>query len=274
MRPHIDSRLGRLRRYEEVLALSTPADLCIMTDDGTQGDEVLQKLNPGLHGRLRFWRNGLDLGHVRPPSPSERDEARMRLGLKAEDLVMVTAARLARWKRIDRAIDALALLSPEYPNARLYVVGDGEERQNLERQAGQLGLDRQVLFAGAVPQAAVRDYLWAADVFLSVNELSNVGNPLLEALASGRCIVTLDEGDTRELITNGVNGVLLGSGAPAQIAAALQRLAASPKEREALARGAEAYASRNLWTWEQRLDAEMEAVEGLVAGRAAPVSHA
>jgi len=47
MHPTLGSALARLRKYEEVLALRLPADLYIMTDDGTRGDEVLARLNPG-----------------------------------------------------------------------------------------------------------------------------------------------------------------------------------------------------------------------------------
>ena len=46
MHPALDDRLLYYRRYEEALALKTPADLVIMTDDGTQGDDVLARLNP------------------------------------------------------------------------------------------------------------------------------------------------------------------------------------------------------------------------------------
>jgi hypothetical protein len=42
-----------------------------MTDDGTRGDEVLATLNPASAGKVRFWRNGLDLGQSRPPSAAE-----------------------------------------------------------------------------------------------------------------------------------------------------------------------------------------------------------
>ena len=108
-----------------------------------------------------------------------------------DDFVLVTATRLARWKRVDRAVDAVALLRKQGIAAKLLVVGDGEERTNLEDQARQLGLQGQVTFVGPVPQAEVQRYLWAADVFMSVNELSNVGNPLLEAMLAGRCILTI-----------------------------------------------------------------------------------
>src|SRR5512146_550792 len=60
MYPALKDTLLYYRRYEEALALKTPADLVVMTDDGTQGDEVLARLNPGSKSRTRFWRNGLD----------------------------------------------------------------------------------------------------------------------------------------------------------------------------------------------------------------------
>jgi glycosyltransferase involved in cell wall biosynthesis len=271
MHPYLDSRARLLRKYEEVLALKTPADLYIMTDDGTRGDEVLARLNPRSGDRLRFWRNGLDLAHVRPPSDDEEKQARAVLGLADEDFVLVTAARLARWKRIDRAIDALAVLRRTVPSARLIIVGDGEERQNLQQQAASLGLRDAVSFVGAVPQEDVPRYLWSADVFLSLNELSNVGNPLLEAMASGRCILTLDEGDTGDLIRDDETGVLLPSGEPSLIARALADLYRDPVKRKRLGNAALRYADANFWSWQERTDAEVDAIEALVAAKA-PIS--
>jgi glycosyltransferase involved in cell wall biosynthesis len=263
MRPYLDDRLQLARRYEEVLALKTRADLYIMTNDGTQGDEVLERLNPASAGRVRFWRNGLDLRSVRGPTESESADARSALGIAHDQFVMVTAARLARWKRIDRALDALALLRADVPRARLFVVGDGEERANLEAQAASLGIADIVTFTGAVPQVDVQKYLWAADVFLSLNELSNVGNPLLEAMASGRCIVTIDEGDTRDLIHDGETGVLLASGGPQVIAPALRKLAAEPELRARLGRSAQAFAANEFWSWDERMKVEVNEAEAL-----------
>jgi glycosyltransferase involved in cell wall biosynthesis len=151
--------------------------------------------------------------------------------------------------------------------ARLLIVGDGEERTNLEEQSRSLGLDDLVCFVGSVPQAQVQNYLWAADVFLCVNELSNVGNPLLEAMIAGRCILTLDEGDTRDLIRDGETGVLLPpTGDPATIAGALATLAKDPDRRRRLGAAAHRLAQRSFWSWQERIDAEVEAVTGLVAG--------
>jgi glycosyltransferase involved in cell wall biosynthesis len=267
MHPYLGSPLSLARKFEETLALQTSAELYVMTDDGTQGDEVLARLNPGSVGRVRFWRNGLDLMLLRPPSDQEASEARQGLGIKRGAFVLVTATRLARWKRIDRAIDAVALLRDRGMEVRLIVVGDGEERDNLEQQARSLGLGDRVEFAGAVPQSEVQRYLWAGDVFICVNELSNVGNPLLEAMLSGRCILTLDEGDTRDLIKDGETGVLLGSGQPAVIADAIEALIGDADRRRWLAAGARAFAEANFWSWQQRLDAEVDAVEALISSR-------
>jgi glycosyltransferase involved in cell wall biosynthesis len=270
MYPYLNRPHSRLRKYEEVSALSTPAELYIMTDDGTQGDEVLQRLNPGSAGRVCFWRNGLDLGNVRPPEEGETEAVRKQLGLGHDDLVLVTATRLARWKRVDRTVDAVALLRNEGIAARLLIVGDGEERTNLEAQVHELGLQDLVTFVGAVPQPEVQHYLWASDVFLSTNELSNVGNPLLEAMVTGRCVVTLDEGDTRDLIRDGETGVLLSSGEPQVIADAVAQLSRDPDRRRRLGATARRVAERSFWSWDQRLDAEVDAVEELFVS---PVAH-
>lgn len=266
MYPYLRRPRSLLRKFEEVRALKTPADLYVMTDDGTRGDEVLQTLNPASDGKVQFWRNGLDVNLASTPPANGDHPVRPELGLSDDEFVLVTATRLARWKRIDRAIDAVALLGNQGVEARLLIVGDGEERANLERQAHDLGLDRRVTFVGAVPQPEVAHYLNAADVFLSVNELSNVGNPLLEAMVAGRCVLTLDEGDTRDLIRDGDTGVLLpASGDPGVIAKSLAQLAADPDKRRRLGAAARRVAESSFWTWDQRLDAEVAAVEALVA---------
>ena len=267
MHPYLDRPLSLPRRYEEVLALKTPADLYIMTDDGTQGDEVLRRLNPASAGKVRFWRNGLDLDAVRPPHEDEVGAARRELSLSEDEFVLVTACRLARWKRIDRAINAVALLKGRGVAAKLLIVGDGEERDALERHARSLGVSESIVFVGSVPQPDVQRYLWAADVFLSVSELSNVGNPLLEAMQAGRCIVTIDEGDTRTLIVDDETGVLLPTGEPDAIADALVALSSDPARRERLGRAARAVAVQSFWSWEQRIDAEVDAVEELIGAR-------
>ena len=264
MYPTLANPLGRLRRYEEVLALRLPADLYIMTDDGTRGDEVLARLNPPAMEKLRFWRNGLDMDRLVPAGPLERNGRRRALGLPDAAFVLVTASRLVAWKRLDRAIAALPHVLRTIPSALLLIVGDGEERTNLERQAQRLGVSGHVLFVGGVPQEDVLGYMHAADLFLALADLTNVGNPLLEAMTCGLPIAAVDGGDTRDLIQDGETGRLLPSGDPEAVARAIVSLAEDAAGRVRLGKGARRYAEEHFWTWEARLEAELEEVERLV----------
>jgi len=264
MHPALDCPLARLRKYEEVLALRLPADLYVMTNDGTQGDEVLARINPASRGKVRFWRNGLDLDRLRPVDAAERAEHRRALGIADDDLVLLTASRLAAWKRVDRAIAALPAVLAELPNALLVVAGDGEERERLERQARELGVAGRVRFAGAVRQEDVGQYMQAADLLLALADLSNVGNPLLESMACGLPSIAVDAGATRELVIDGETGRLLTSGDRAEVARAIVALGRDGEARARLAAGARRYAEAHFWTWEDRLAAELEEVERLV----------
>ncbi len=267
MHPALTDRLAFLRKYEEVLALRAPADLYVMTNDGTRGDEVLARLNPHSEGRVRFWRNGLELDRLAPMGRTQALAARRSLGIERGRFVMVTASRLARWKRVDRAVRAMPRILEAVPEALLLIVGDGEERGELEALAGALGLSGSVRFVGAVDRDEVPRYLGAADLFLALADLSNVGNPLLEAMACGTAIVTLDAGDTGELIREGETGVLVPTGEPEPVAQAVVRLARDDSLRRRLGEGAHRYASSHFWTWEQRMAAELGEVESLVAER-------
>jgi len=265
MYPALSSRLSYFRKYEEVLALRAPADLYIMTDDGTRGDEVLARWNPGSRGRVRFWRNGLDLERLTPASPAEARDERQAMGIPGDAFVLVMATRLARWKRVDRALRAMPLVQAVLPQALLLVLGDGEERAGLQALARHLSLGEAVRFLGAVPQSEVAPYMRAADLFLSLNDLSNAGNPLLEAMACGKAIVTLDTGDTRDLIRDGETGRLLSSGDAEAVATAVADLARDPSLRRRLEEGAREYARSHFWSWEARMAAEVAEVERLVA---------
>ncbi len=272
MYPALKDTLLYYRRYEEALALKASADLYVMTDDGTQGDEVLARLNPASKGRVKFWRNGLDLDRLRPASDADRAAARAAFSLPDDAFVMITASRLAGWKRVDRAVRAMKKVVAWSPHALLLIVGDGEERARLEALGRDLGVAEHVRFIGAVPQQEVLRYMHAADVFLAVADLSNVGNPLLEAMACGMCVVAVDAGDTRDLIADARTGRLVDNSQRSgfvkpleeRLADLLVTLAADPDQRRRLGASAAAYASEHFWTWDQRMAAELEAVGGLL----------
>lgn len=254
--------LWRLRAWEHVVALRTRADLIIMTNDGTGGDEALALLGNDMT-RVRFWMNGVDRAALRAV-PAAR-EARAELSLP-DGPILLAVSRLDTWKRLDRAVRAMPGVLAGFPTALLLIVGDGDERVRLEALAQTLGISANVRFEGAVPHSRVPLYLAASDIFLSLYDWSNVGNPLLEAMTAGKCVITLDNGTTANLIRHLGNGILLSptDGVSAEVAGWITRLLTNPDQAQRLADEARAYADTAIWTWDERTAAEIDEVTRLL----------
>jgi glycosyltransferase involved in cell wall biosynthesis len=262
--PTFRDPLNLARKLDHVIALRAPADLYIMTDDGTMGDVTIKRLNPHSRQRLRFWRNGLDLERFRPISKGEVAAAKRSIGVQPDAPLAVTVSRLVRWKRLDRAIRAWPQVVAQRDDALLLIVGDGDERPRLEEMARDLGVAANVRFTGAVRQEEVLNYLGAADIFLSVNDLANAGNPVMEAAACGKAIITLNNGATSRLLQDGVTGILLKPDDDAALTGAIVRLIEDTETRSRLQRQARQLALENFRTWDQRMADEIEAVSELV----------
>jgi len=215
---------------------------------------------------MRFWRNGIDLARFTPAAKREAAAIRKGLGLPARAPVAFASSRLVWWKRLDRAIRVWPRVVARHKGALLLIAGEGDERPRLEEMARSLGIAGNVRFLGARPQEEIVNYLRAADIFVSVNDLSNAGNPLMEAAACGAAIVTLDNGSTARLVQDGVTGRLLAPDDDNALAEAVLRLIEHPDERERLGKAARAFAVETFWSWDDRMSAEVQAVSELVSG--------
>lgn len=255
-------RLWKLRAWEHVVGLRIPVDLVIMTNDGTQGDRALQSLGVKME-RIRFWMNGVDWELF--TSLPEKAEVRRQLCINAQR-VLLTVSRLVSWKHVERAVKAFPAVVQSFPDTVMVIVGDGPERERLERLATDLGVREHVRFEGAVPHREVPKYLAAADIFLSFYDWSNVGNPLLEAMMAGKCILTLNNGDTGRFVQNGINGVLLEYDDLPNLPQIIKELLADEDRHERLGTNARKFAKEHFWTWEERMDAEIREISALVEG--------
>jgi glycosyltransferase involved in cell wall biosynthesis len=254
-------RFWRLKFWDQILALKIPTDLLIMTNDGQEEDKLLKSLGVDM-SRVKFWRNGINKVFSLPTN-FKAGEFKKKLGLKPENKIVLTASRLHKWKRIDRVITAMPVLLQREPGARLVIIGEGEEYQRLVSLAKSLQVADKVYFAGSVPQNDVAMYMAIADVFVSCNDSANVGNPLLEAMVANRCIVTLNNGSTGELIKNNATGRLLEMDQIAKMGDVIAELLEDESERIFLGSKARAYAEASFWTWRERIEAELSLAAGL-----------
>ncbi|MGH9532935.1 MAG: glycosyltransferase [Terriglobales bacterium] len=176
-------------------------------------------------------RNGIAVDRVN--SPLTVAQAKARLGLPAEALVVGNAGRLEPIKRLDLFLEAAHSISAQLPEARFLLAGEGRERIRVFDLARKLGLAERVLLTGH--RDDVYDVLRAMDVFLLTSDHEGLPMALLEAQCLGVPVVTRQVGGVAEVICQDSTGVLVDSAQPSQLAAACVRLLTNPGARGRLA---------------------------------------
>ncbi|MGH3118610.1 MAG: glycosyltransferase [Gaiellales bacterium] len=140
--------------------------------------------------------------------------------------------RLAKPKRPDVVIRALALLARHRPEARCDLVGDGPLRPSVERQAVADDLGGVVRLLGA--RDDVPALLSRAACFLLTSDYEGCPLTVIEAMAAGVPVVAAAVGGVPELVVHGETGLLVEPDRPDLVASALSELLADPAKAEAL----------------------------------------
>jgi glycosyltransferase involved in cell wall biosynthesis len=169
--------------------------------------------------RLRVIPNGVAVDA--PPTRDQRLAARAALGL-GDGFLVATVGRLAQEKNYSMLLGAFAAAMRDDPQAHLLFVGDGPERQDLERRAEALGITSRVHFPGW--RTDVSALLPAFDVFAMSSFSEGLPMALLEAMSAGLAVVSTQVGDIPEVIADGRTGRLAPSGDEATLARVLADL--------------------------------------------------
>ena len=162
--------------------------------------------------RIKVIYNGL---WEQPPAGTAM--TRESLGLPPNAPVVGIVASLRPVKRIDRFIDASALILKSVPQAHFHILGQGELESSLKAQASMLGIADRVHFTGQVSN--VGSYLRLFDVGLLTSESEGLSNTLMEYAVAGVPAVAFDTGGNREVILDGETGFLAADGDVNQLAA-------------------------------------------------------
>lgn len=255
--------VNRLINYPHYEALSANADLIIMTDDGTDGKNVLEKL--GNNSPCLFIRNGLDLyeRYEYIHKNEIRDKVRKELNIHADEKILLMASRLTSWKRVERGIDALKGVLKIRQDVRLMIAGDGDQRAWLEHYAENKGVLNHVTFLGSVLQNYLYKYMKAADVFLSLYDLTNLGNPVFEAMLMKCPIISINNGATNTVLHDGDNCCLVEEDKLEEIPIFIHELLNNSQKKEKLVENAYVYAQKNFYNWEKRMQIEENAIISL-----------
>lgn len=180
--------------------------------------------------------HGLDL--ERFPSPG-RSVASVDGPLR-----ILSVGRAVAKKGYDDLLQALSRLAPDI-DWRFEHIGGGKELGRLKALAATLGIAGRIDWRGAQPQAAVLAALGRADIFVLASRIAGDGdrdglpNVLMEAQSQRVACVSTSVSAIPELIIDGETGLLAPERDPARLAAALERLARNPAERQRLAAAGE-----------------------------------
>jgi glycosyltransferase involved in cell wall biosynthesis len=172
------------------------------------------------------------------PPPAPREELRAEWGLAPDQPLVACVGRLVPLKNQALALDAVARI----PEAALVLVGEGPSLAELRGRAEQDGLRGRVVFAGLRPDA--RALIGAADSVVMPSRSEGLPLAALETLAAGAPLVATDVRGLRELLTDGVDALLVPADDPDAMARALRRTMFDAELRERLAEGARATAAR------------------------------
>ncbi|WP_103063836.1 glycosyltransferase [Actinomyces qiguomingii] len=213
----------------------------------------------------------LDIRHLGVPASGRGERTR-------EPIHIVSCSHLAPYKRIDRLADAVGALSERGRRVRWTHIGERDEQrlEAMREYAARVAPKAKIEFLGYLPNDRTRSLLETAGYTVLVNSSAGEGVPVsvMEAMAAGIPVVATDVGGTKEIVHDGVNGVL----APAQATgeeladAIAQAVDASPDDFRRMCEQA-------VLTWDEEFNAErqyrgmarrlVELAEGLRQGAAA-----
>jgi glycosyltransferase involved in cell wall biosynthesis len=255
------NRLRLALRYRDIVAFRTPADSIIMHNDGSEGDVVARRLGVDM-SRFFFLPDGLDKARFtapEPPGPTASD-----LGVPPGHRVILNVGRLHPEKHVERLLRAAPGVLATRDDVTFLIVGGGDQLQELEAVARDLGVADHVVFAGAVRHDELPAVYRTSDIFVTLSDRTNRFNPLFEAMLSGTPVVALNTGSTGEVIEDGKTGLLLEPGDLHRLPDALLGLLSDDARRATLAAAALFRADEIVPTVEERQAMEVEIVERAV----------
>lgn len=250
--------------FWEVAAFKVPARLLLMTNDGTQGDTVARRLNVPPD-RVRFLMNGVDERFLARDGLRDAAEIRAGLGLDSRTSLFLFAHHLLESHHPLTLVRAVERLIGNGRDVAAVIVGDGPQRHAVEETVRHAGLGKNVLLLGNVRRERVRELLAAADALISLDELSNLVNSVLEALASGVPVVATATGGTTDLLRHGENALLIAEAGEERLAEALALLLDDGELAARLRVGAAATARHRLASWDDRMKQEAEMLRELIS---------
>ena len=218
-------RTAAFRLLETALARASTALVAVSPE---VRDELV-RLGVAPASKFVVIRLGIELEQRVHAEPGLRDESRRQLGVAPERFLVGWVGRMTGVKRVDDVLLGFARLRELGVDAVLGLIGDGPDREGMERRASELGIIRHCLFLGYQEEVAPYYAAFDAVILPSANEGTPVS--VIESLAAGRPVVATRVGGVPDVVVEGVDGFLVELGDTDALGERLAELARDPELR-------------------------------------------
>lgn len=133
----------------------------------------------------RFYKENVDLLSIK--------SLKKELNIKKDDFVILFVGRIAKEKNIDFLIKNLKAILKKVPKARMIIVGDGPDMNELALLVRENKLDKHVTFTGKVPWSEIPKYYQLANVFVTASKTETQGLTVIEAMAAEKPVVAIKD---------------------------------------------------------------------------------
>ena len=207
----------------------------------------------GFSGDYIVMENGVDMSVGQAPK-EKIDEIKVENNIPDGIPVFLFVGRMKWYKGIKIILDALAAIKDEF-DFRMALVGDGDDREEMQDYANEVGVANKCIFTGAIHDREVlRIWYSAADLFLFPSTYDTNGIVVREAVACSLASVLVKGSCAAEGITDGENGILIDEN-PQSLAEALREICKNPEKTKILGNNA----MQTLYiSWEQSIDKAYE----------------
>lgn len=211
----------RERLYRGIERRLAPVADALLTVSPEVRDELVE-LGIAPASRFAVVRLGIDL-EERVGGREQGASLRRSLGVPEHRLLIGWVGRMAAAKQVEHVLETVKLLRDQGCDAALVLVGDGPDREGLERRARELGLREGVFFVGF--QKDVGPWVHAYDVLLLPSRSEGTPVSAIETLAAGKPVVATRVGGVADVVEEGASGYLVEFGDISAAAERLRRLA-------------------------------------------------
>lgn len=212
------SKLSWLIYYpiEKIMAKFTDVIININKEDF---EITKEKLKP----RSSYFLNGvgLDLSKYKKLSKDEILEKKKELGINDNDFIVLMIAELNKNKNHIQLINAMEILSTQYSNIKVFCIGDGDMREDLEQQIISRNLQNNIFMLGY--RQDVNKLINISDIGILMSYREGLPRNIMEFMASGRKVIATNIRGCRDLLCNETVGTLVNVGDYEETAKAIEK---------------------------------------------------